>query len=175
MQSWVEHIKTMTEKISKTMKLLHRFQSILPRSSLLAIYKTFIRSQLDYADVILLMSSYNSSSHEKLESLQYNTITGIIRRASSDKLYHELGLEYLKPRFWFRKWRNVYKRSNEKSQSHLLYLTPNLKRVHETRHSNNFHAIHVRQDHFKNSFFPSIIYGWNNHDWKIRISGNFSI
>ena len=93
----------MTEKISKTMKLLHRFQSILPRSSLLAIYKTFIRSQLDYADVILLMSSYNSSSHEKLKSLQYNTITGIIRRASSDKLYHELGLEYLKPRLWFRK------------------------------------------------------------------------
>ena len=34
------------------MGLLHKFQSILSRSSLLTIYKTFIRSQLDYADVI---------------------------------------------------------------------------------------------------------------------------
>ena len=46
-----EHIKIITQKISKTMGLLRRFQPILPRSSLLTIYKTFVRSQT------LLMSS----------------------------------------------------------------------------------------------------------------------
>ena len=39
--NFVQHI----EKISKTMGLLRRFKPILPRSSLLAIYKTFIKSQ----------------------------------------------------------------------------------------------------------------------------------
>ena len=47
--NFIEHIKYITQKISKTMRLLRRFQPILPRSSLLTIYKTFIRSQLDFA------------------------------------------------------------------------------------------------------------------------------
>ena len=51
-------------------------------SSLLTIYKAFIRSRLDYTDAIY-GQAYNSSFHEKLESLQYNAclaITGAIIR-----------------------------------------------------------------------------------------------
>ena len=62
--NFVQHIK----KISKTMGLLRRFKPILPRASLLAIYKTFIKSELDFADAIY-DQVYNSSFHEKLESL----------------------------------------------------------------------------------------------------------
>ena len=50
--NFVEHIKIIIQKISKTMGLLRRFQQILPSSSLLTIYKTFIRRQLDFPDVI---------------------------------------------------------------------------------------------------------------------------
>ena len=49
------------------MGLLRRFQPVLPRPSLITIYKTFIRSQLDYADVIY-DQAHNSSFHEKLKS-----------------------------------------------------------------------------------------------------------
>ena len=69
------------------------------------MYKAFIRSQLDYADV-MYDQAYNSSFHEKLESLQYNAflaITGAIRGISSEELYQELWLESLKSRRWFRK------------------------------------------------------------------------
>ena len=79
------------------MGLLRRFQPILPRSSLLTIYKTFIRSQLDFVDVVY-DQAFSSSSREKLESIQYNAclaITGAVRGTSSEKLYHELGLESL--------------------------------------------------------------------------------
>ena len=38
--NFVEHTKNVTQKISKTMDLLRRFQPILPRSSLLGLYKT---------------------------------------------------------------------------------------------------------------------------------------
>ena len=175
--NFVEHIKNITQKISKTMGLLRRFQPILPRSSLLTIYKTFIRSQLDFADVIYDQAC-NSSFHEKLESIKYNAclaITGAIRGTSSEKLYQELGLESLKSRRWFRKLCHFYKILNEKSPSYLFDLIPNLNSVRETRHSNNIPAIHTRHNYFKNSFFPSTISEWNNLDCKIRNSRSLSI
>ena len=58
------------KKLSKTIKLLRRFQPILPISSLLTIYKTFIRSQLGYADVIY-DQAYNSCFHEKLSNTMF--------------------------------------------------------------------------------------------------------
>ena len=106
-----EHIKSITRKISKTLGLLRKFQQILPRSSLLTIYKTFIRSQLDYADIIY-DQAYNSAFHDKLESIQYNAclaITGAIRGTSTEKISQELGLESLKSRRWFRKLCYFYK------------------------------------------------------------------
>ena len=59
--------KLYQNKIRKTTVLLREFQQIPQRSSLLAIYKTFIRSRLDYADIIY---AYNSTFHEKLKSVQ---------------------------------------------------------------------------------------------------------
>ena len=85
MLNFVEHIKNITQKIMRI------FQPILPRSSLLTIYKTFIRTQLDFADVIYDQAC-NPSFHEKLESIQYNAclaITAAIRGTSSEKLYQE--------------------------------------------------------------------------------------
>ena len=76
-----KHIKSITRKISKTLGFLRKFEQILPRSYLLTIYKTFIKSQLDYADIIY-DQAYNSAFHDKLESIQYNAclaITGAIR------------------------------------------------------------------------------------------------
>ena len=98
--NFVEHIKNVTQKISKTIGLLRRFQPILPRSSLLTMYKTFIRSQLDLVGVICDQAN-NFPFHEKLESLQYNpwlAIIGAISETSSEKLCQELGLEPLKSR-----------------------------------------------------------------------------
>ena len=141
------------------MGLLRRYQPILPRSSLLTVYKTFIKSQLDFADVIY-DQAFNSSFHEKLRSLQYIAclaITGAIRGTSSEKLYQELGLESLKSRRWFRKLCHFYKILNEKSPPYLFDLIPNLNRIREIRHSNNIPAIHTRHNYFKNSFFSSTI------------------
>ena len=72
---------------------LRNFQQILQRSSLLTTYKTFIRSRLDYADIIY-EQAYNSTSHDKLESVLNNAcleITGAIRGILTEKLYQELG------------------------------------------------------------------------------------
>ena len=58
------------------------------------MYKSFIRPHLDYGDIIY-DQSYNTSFHQRLESLQYNAalaVTGSIRGTSKEKLHNELDL-----------------------------------------------------------------------------------
>ena len=106
-----EHLKGVLDKISKTMGLIRKFQPILPRFSLLTIYKTFVRPHLDYGDMIC-DQTYKASFHRKLESIQYSAclvITGTIRGTSYERLNQELGLETLQSRRWFRKLCLFYK------------------------------------------------------------------
>ena len=89
-----EHINHILSKVNKSIGLLPKFQPVLPRSSLVAIYKTFISSHFDYANVVYVYI-YKSLFHEKIELIQYNAalvVTGAIRGSSSEKLYQELGL-----------------------------------------------------------------------------------
>ena len=117
--SYEQHMKSILNKVNKTIGLLCKFQLILSRHSLITIYKTFIRPHLDYGDVIY-DRAFNESFHQRLESIQYNAaiaITGTIRGTSSEKLFQELGLETLKSRRWFRKLYLFYKILHSKSPS----------------------------------------------------------
>ena len=92
-----EHIKNILTKVNKTIGLLRKLQNILPRESLLTIFKSFVKPHLDYGDVIY-DRSYNNTFHQKMESIKYNSalaITGAMRGSSREKLYQELGLESL--------------------------------------------------------------------------------
>ena len=51
-------------------------QNILPRGSLLTIFKSFVRTHLDCGDVIY-DQSYNNTFHEKMESIQYTAVLAI--------------------------------------------------------------------------------------------------
>ena len=44
--SYEHHFKSILNKVNKTIDLLRKFQLILPRHSLIAIYKTFIKPRL---------------------------------------------------------------------------------------------------------------------------------
>ena len=92
-----EHLKYITNKVNKSIVLLCKLQMILPRRSLVTIYKSFIRPHLDYGDIIF-DQAFNKSFHDNLESIQYNAslaITGARRGTSKEKLYQELGFESL--------------------------------------------------------------------------------
>ena len=71
-----EHLKTIVNKINKTIGLLHKFQNFLPKKWLFTIYKFFIRPHLDYGDIIYDLS-HNISFHQRLESLQYSAVLAI--------------------------------------------------------------------------------------------------
>ena len=96
------------EKIWKAMQgvgVIRKLSKILPQNSLITIYNAFVRSHLDY-DNVLYDQPNNESLSQKIKSVQYNAtlaITGALKGASQMKLYNELGLESLKSRRWSRK------------------------------------------------------------------------
>ena len=95
-------MKFIIDKTTKGIGILRKLRHYIPRKSLLTIYKSFIRSHIDYADVIY-DQPHNASFTDKIESIQYNAslaITGAIRGTSKEKSYQELGLEFLSSRRW---------------------------------------------------------------------------
>ena len=86
-------------KADKGMAVLRKFQNIIPRNSLLTIYKSFIRPHVDSGDIIYHQPN-NGSLCQKTESIQYQAglaITGAVHGTSQTKLY-ELGIESMKLR-----------------------------------------------------------------------------
>ena len=84
-----EHLLNVFKKVNKTIGLLRKLQNLLPRTTLIAIYKAFVRPHRDYGD-ILYDQAFNSSFHGRLESVQYNaclTIMTEIRGTLKEKLY----------------------------------------------------------------------------------------
>ena len=149
--------KFVLNKVKKTINLLRKFQQILPRQSLITIYKLFIRPHLDYGDIVY-DRAFNESFHKYLEPIQYNAaiaITGAIRGTSSEKLFQELGLESLKSRGWLRKLCLFYKTFHKKSSSYLFQLISPKNNVYATRSSQSkkISSFKTRHNFFKDSFF----------------------
>ena len=80
-----------TEKITKAMKeicVTKRLSKVLPRHSLLTIYKSFVRPHLDYGDMLYNQPN-NKSLCQKIENIQYNAalaVAGAINGTSQIKL-----------------------------------------------------------------------------------------
>ena len=83
-----EHLQAIFQKTNKTIGLLQKFQTLLPRAPL-------IRPNLDHGGMIY-DQTFNMSFHQKMETGQQNAAlakTGALRGSSREKLYQELGLE----------------------------------------------------------------------------------
>ena len=109
--SFNHHLKYIIDKTTRGVGILRKLRLYVPRKSLLTIYKSFIRSHIDYGDV-LYDQPHNASFSEKIESIQYNAalaISGAIRGTSKEKLYQELGLESLSSRRWLHRLSLFYK------------------------------------------------------------------
>ena len=119
------HIKNKISKACKDIGEIRKFHYILSRHSLLTIYKSFIRPQLDYGDIIYDQPS-NQAFRNKLEAVQYNAplaIYGAIPGTSRIKIHQELGLESLKSCRWFRRLCYLYKIKNYGCPGSLFKLT----------------------------------------------------
>ena len=87
--SFNEDIENKITKCNKLIGLMKKLSLILSRKSLLTIWKSFVRPNLDYADTIYNKPS-NESLKRKIEMVHYNSaliITGVFKENSLDKFY----------------------------------------------------------------------------------------
>ena len=156
-----DHINQKIKKATKGVNVIRKMNLLFSRSSLLAIYKSFVRSQLDYGDGIYDQPN-NSHFSDKIESFQYNAtlaINGAIRRTSKEKLYQELGLESLKDRRWLRRMSYSHKIISTKLPPYLYLLILPIQRSH--RYPRCFQTFRCSTTFFRISFLPFTITEWN--------------
>ena len=144
------------DKVNKTLKgvaLLCKLTTLLPRQSLLTIYKSFIRPHLNYDDVIH-DQPLNESLSNRIESAQYKAalaITGAIQGLFRKKIYQELGLDHLNQRRWMRRSCLFYKVYHSKVPKYIHSLIPSIRTSAKRLHT--FTSFYRRVEYFQNSLF----------------------
>ena len=142
--------------VNKLTALLRQLLTILPRHSLLTIYKTFIKPHLDYCDVIY-GKIFNESWHKRFESVQYNValaITGAIRGTNTVKLYQGFGLESLQNRRKLRRF--FYKIYNDQFPLYLYNLIPGKSSgKYQLRNIKEISTIKLKLGFLENLFFSA--------------------
>ena len=79
-----EHLNNVLNKVEKIIGLLRKHQNLFSRSTVITIYKAFVRPHFAYG-YIIFDQTCNSFFHKNLESVQYNgclALTGAIRSSS---------------------------------------------------------------------------------------------
>ena len=95
----------------KRIGIIRKLNKGLPEHSLITIYKSLVRTHLDYGDIIYDQPN-KEIFNQKIERIQYNSAlayTGAIKGTYHSRLYNDLGLESLMLMRWFRKLCAFYK------------------------------------------------------------------
>ena len=160
---WTEHIAYIIERVWKRIGSLRRNKFMLYRLSLLKLYTTYIRSLLEYANII--WDNCSIENKRNLESIQIEAariITGATKLCST-----------LQKRRNNYKLFQLYQILNGLTPQYLQSLIPqrvqNISR-YQLRYMNNFNVPPARTVTHANSFLPSTLRDWNSLDLIIRNS-----
>ena len=138
------------------------------------MYKTLVRSHLDYCDIIYHIPSHLdqatqcvtlNSLMEKVEKIQYQAalaISGAWRGSSRSKLYEELGWETLSDCRMCRRVLQIHKIISNNTPPFLKdKLPPNRKPLYSNVSDNTFRQLRCRSFRYRDSFFPNAVDSWN--------------
>lgn len=172
--NWSQHIEYIIEKAWKRIGSLRRNKFILDRLSLLKLYVTYIRSLLEYANIIWDNCSIENKRH--IESIQLEAlriITGATKLCSVQRLYNDITLQTLQSRRNNQRLCQLYKILNDRTPQYLQSLIPqridNIPR-YQLRNVHNVIVPNARTTSYANSFLPSTIRDWNLLDLSVRNS-----
>ena len=164
------HLDEKICKANKGIGMIKKLHCDLSRKTLINIYKSFVRPQLDYGDVIYDQPN-NDNFIRKLESIQYNAalaITGAIKGTSKERLYSELGLETLANRRWYQRMCLFWKIINKSAPVYLSNLLPQKQISRNPYRQNLLYSFSKNTNYFANSFFPYCTDQWNALDQNIK-------
>ena len=165
-----KHLYEKIKKANKNIGIIKHLSQYLPFKNLNQMYKTFVRTHMDYCDIIYHQAAkitrdgqVLSTLMEEVERVQYRgalAVTGAWKGTNRSKIYEELGWESLSDRRKVQRLIQMYKIINR--------LTPSYLREKLPPPSNPFAAelitfqeYRIRTERFRNTFFPDTIKHWN--------------
>ena len=158
--SFYNHINAATFKAKKGLGIIKSLLNIFPRNSLLTIYKSFIRPNLDYCDFIYEQQWVDDSFCIEFERTHSNAalaITVAKKVTSQTKLCKEMVRVSLKFGRCFRQLCTLFKINTNAKPEYPLILIPTVQRFCNTRSLYQVENYHCRTDTFKKIFFPYTI------------------
>ena len=174
-------IENMEVLISEFQNIIQKYKNQLEEVSstvatvAITLYKAFIQTNLDYADIIYDKPNNMNICNKILRFNAALAITGAIRGSSKEKLYQELGFEYFSSRRWLRKLCLFYEIVVKKSPNYLYNYVSTVNQSYQTRSSDKFLHMCCRTKYFANSFFRYTIKEWNNLSLEIRKSVSYEV
>ena len=170
--SFEKHLNEKIIKAKKHLGMIKHISCFLPLKALDQMYKTLVRSHLDYCDIIYHVPSKQTqfgislnALMEKTERVQYQAalaVSGAWQGSNRSKLYEELGWESLSCRRWYKRILLIHKILSNKSPSYLKDKLPLLRRpLYRQNNDHKFYEINCKSLRFMNSFFPNAVSTWN--------------
>ena len=177
--SWRAHILKIHQKASRKLNLLKPLKYRLSRYSLDVLYKSLVRSSLEYADVV--WDGCSESDSNLLESLQIESarlVTGAMKGTNRVSLLRDVSWVELSERRKMHKLFLMYKLVNKLAPSYLSNLCPAFvseRSCYSLRSGNDLCLPYVRTERHKKSFLFSTTQLWNSLPSEVRMSSSLSI
>ena len=95
-QNFLQHTKEKTSNTNRGVRVMRKLRHILPKHSIITVFKSFARPHLDYCDIIYDQPSSESFCN-KTERVQDNAafaIMSAIRGTSENKMYKNQQLRF---------------------------------------------------------------------------------
>ena len=170
--TWHEHIIYIIKKANLRLGILKKLKYTCDRATLLKLYVSYIRSILEYGDIV--WDNISVELEDRLERVQVDAlrcITGLTISSSRAALYAETGILPLNKRRKIHRLVMFYRILNGLAPTSLTALVPNNNeqpRPYPTR-NNLLTPFRCRTESFNKSFFPNTTRDWNALPAPIRV------
>lgn len=162
--SWSPHVANLCSKARKLVGLLYRrFYKNADPTTLLTLYKAFIRPHLEYNAIV--WDPFLLGDIDSLEKVQRFALRVCLKSWSADRehLYSQSRIPALVDRRKQARLCHMYKIVNDQTdfpEAPLQYRAINF--VTRSSHSQQLRNIAARTSQYQNSFFPRTIAQWNS-------------
>ena len=156
--SWNLHLTNMANSANKCVDVLNALKFKLDRKTLEKLYLSFIRSQLEYGNII--WDNCTQEQADMIENVQLRAakiVSGAIRRTHTELLYQELNWEPLQVRRRKQRLTTMYKIKNNEAPLYLINTLPNTvadNTNYNLRNRDDVALFKTRTKTFQLSFFP---------------------
>ena len=171
---WDKHIDNLCVKANKRLDIINSVSLTLSRHTLDILYKTYVRSILEYSDILFCNSTQdNLDKLNKVQKRAGKIVSGAIRGISSDVLFSELSWETLESRRDKRMLTLYSDITHDRAPSYLNTHIPQTVQErtqgrYNLRNNNNLSQPTFRTETYRNSYFPTMATIWNNTDTTIK-------